>query len=394
MRGTSKMAAAFSAIETVQAVLSVLEEQYLVVGLLRDVLDRGLTVAIGSETGVAPLAECSLVVAPYLVDGQPVGSIGVLGPDPHEVPPGPGRGGGRQHPARGPVEQGLNASLQAAERRRPDGRPTRSFRRNVQTQKVRMADYYQLLQVPPDASAEDVKRAYRQLAREFHPDRNPDPAARERMAEINRAYEVLSDPERRVRYDRFGAEDEPPAASPAIPSAPAAASATSSTRSSAAPASAPARAARPVHPAGVDLEATVDLEFADAVFGTQTEVEGSHRRRLPRLRRHRRRARAPARSPASSAPAWARFAGSASRSSARWSRAARAPLRRASARSSQQRCPTCNGDGRTVDSRTYTVDVPAGVDSGTTLRLSRAGRGRPPGRRRRRPLRPPEGETA
>jgi heat-inducible transcriptional repressor len=80
VRGTSKMAAAFSAIETVQAVLSVLEEQYLVVGLLKDVLDRGLNVAIGSETGVAPLAECSLVVAPYLVDGQPVGSIGVLGP--------------------------------------------------------------------------------------------------------------------------------------------------------------------------------------------------------------------------------------------------------------------------------------------------------------------------
>ena len=80
VRGTSKMAAAFNAIETVQAVLSVLEEQYMVVGLLRDVVDRGLTVAIGSETGVAPLAECSLVVAPYLVDGQPVGSIGVLGP--------------------------------------------------------------------------------------------------------------------------------------------------------------------------------------------------------------------------------------------------------------------------------------------------------------------------
>jgi len=80
VRGTSKMAAAFNAIDTVQAVLSVLEEQYMVVGLLRDVVDRGLTVAIGSETGVAPLAECSLVVAPYLVDGQPVGSIGVLGP--------------------------------------------------------------------------------------------------------------------------------------------------------------------------------------------------------------------------------------------------------------------------------------------------------------------------
>jgi heat-inducible transcriptional repressor len=78
--GTSKMAAAFNAIETVRSVLSVLEEQYLVVTLIKDIVDRGLDVAIGTETGVATLAECSLVVAPYLVEGQPVGSIGVLGP--------------------------------------------------------------------------------------------------------------------------------------------------------------------------------------------------------------------------------------------------------------------------------------------------------------------------
>jgi heat-inducible transcriptional repressor len=78
--GTSKMAAAFNAIETVRSVLSVLEEQYLVVTLIKDIVHRGLNVAIGTETGVAPLAECSLVVAPYLVEGQPGGSIGVLGP--------------------------------------------------------------------------------------------------------------------------------------------------------------------------------------------------------------------------------------------------------------------------------------------------------------------------
>lgn len=78
--GVARMATAFDAVETVRAVLSVLEEQYVVVSLLRDIIDRGLNVAIGTETGVAPLAECSLVVAPYTVDGQTVGSIGVLGP--------------------------------------------------------------------------------------------------------------------------------------------------------------------------------------------------------------------------------------------------------------------------------------------------------------------------
>jgi heat-inducible transcriptional repressor len=78
--GTVQVARAFDAIETVRAVLGILEQQYVVVTLLRDVLDRGLHVAIGSETGVATLAECAVVVAPYEVDGEQLGSIGVLGP--------------------------------------------------------------------------------------------------------------------------------------------------------------------------------------------------------------------------------------------------------------------------------------------------------------------------
>ena len=78
--GTARMAGAFDAVETVREVLAILEQQLVVVSLMRDVLDRGLTVAIGSETGVQPLAECALIVAPYEVDGDKVGTIGVLGP--------------------------------------------------------------------------------------------------------------------------------------------------------------------------------------------------------------------------------------------------------------------------------------------------------------------------
>jgi heat-inducible transcriptional repressor len=78
--GTAQLARAFDAIETVRAVLGILEQQYVVVTVLRDVLDRGLHVAIGSETGVAPLSECAVVVAPYEVDGERLGTIGVLGP--------------------------------------------------------------------------------------------------------------------------------------------------------------------------------------------------------------------------------------------------------------------------------------------------------------------------
>jgi heat-inducible transcriptional repressor len=78
--GAARMAQAFDAIETVREVLGILEQQFVVVSLLRDVIDRGLHVAIGTETGVAPLAECALVVAPYDIEGERAGTIGVLGP--------------------------------------------------------------------------------------------------------------------------------------------------------------------------------------------------------------------------------------------------------------------------------------------------------------------------
>ena len=80
VEGTSRIARAFDAIETVREVLGILEQQYVVVTLLRDVVDRGLQVAIGTETGMKPLAECALIVSPYQVEGEEAGTIGVLGP--------------------------------------------------------------------------------------------------------------------------------------------------------------------------------------------------------------------------------------------------------------------------------------------------------------------------
>jgi heat-inducible transcriptional repressor len=80
MGGASRMATAFDAVDTVRRVLGTLEQQYVVVGLLRDVLDRGLSVAIGAEHGLEPLAECSVIVAPYEVEGETAGTIGLLGP--------------------------------------------------------------------------------------------------------------------------------------------------------------------------------------------------------------------------------------------------------------------------------------------------------------------------
>jgi heat-inducible transcriptional repressor len=84
--GASRMAAAFDTVETVRKVLLTLEQQIVVVSLLRDVIDRGLSVAIGQEHGVQPLASCSVVVAPYLVDGEPAGAVGILGPTRMDYP--------------------------------------------------------------------------------------------------------------------------------------------------------------------------------------------------------------------------------------------------------------------------------------------------------------------
>ena len=65
-------------------------------------------------------------------------------------------------------------------------------------------DYYEVLEIPRSADEEDIKKAFRRQALQFHPDRNREDGATERFKEINEAYQVLSDPESRARYDRFG----------------------------------------------------------------------------------------------------------------------------------------------------------------------------------------------
>jgi molecular chaperone DnaJ len=67
-------------------------------------------------------------------------------------------------------------------------------------------DYYEILGVPKGASPDQIKKAYRELALKYHPDRNKDPSATEKFKEINAAYAVLSDPEKKKQYDTYGSE--------------------------------------------------------------------------------------------------------------------------------------------------------------------------------------------
>jgi len=80
MGGPSRLVASFDAVETVRSVLSIVEQQLVVVTLLRDVLDRGLSVAIGTEHGYEPLASCAVVVASVSIGDNETGAVGLLGP--------------------------------------------------------------------------------------------------------------------------------------------------------------------------------------------------------------------------------------------------------------------------------------------------------------------------
>ena len=249
------------------------------------------------------------------------------------------------------------------------------------------ADFYDLLEVSRDATADDLKRAYRRLARQLHPDTNPDPAAEERFKEITVAYEVLSDPEKRQRYDRSAPEGL--GGDPFGFGAAAEASTTSSTPSSgaAAPSAAVAVAAPPGPPRGQDIEVVADLSFEEAVFGARHSVSVRTAVACETCE-------ATGAKPGTQPITCLECAGAGQVQRVRQSFLGQmvtnsiCPRCGGAGQVISDPCSTCRGEGRTVEERSYTVDIPAGVDTGLHAAPQRPRRRGPAGRRPRRPVRP------
>ncbi|RZV43843.1 MAG: molecular chaperone DnaJ [Acidimicrobiales bacterium] len=238
-----------------------------------------------------------------------------------------------------------------------------------------MADHYSVLGVSKQATETEIKKAYRSLARQYHPDANPgDAEAEAKFKEIANAYEVLGDQDRRNRYDRFGDDGlggqggagagnpfgggglgdifetffgggNPFGGGPSGPTGP---------------------------PRGEDLESVLEVDLIDAVFGGEQMIKVRTAVSCDPCE-------ATGAEPGSGTSTCRECGGSGQVQRVRQSILGQMVTQSACGscggrgETIDKVCTTCKGEGRKIETVSYTVDVPAGVDSGSTLRLS--GRG-------------------
>ena len=238
-------------------------------------------------------------------------------------------------------------------------------------------DLYDVLGVSRDATQDDIRKAYRRLAREHHPDVNEDPEAERRFKEINLAYQTLSDPARRRQYDLFGGEGLSPdmfgfgdlgdiveaffGASPF---------GRARTR----------RRTRTVR--GSDVRLTLQLTFEEAVFGSTKEVAVRALRLCDRCQ-------GTGAEPGTLPSRCSTCGGSGEVSDVRRSvfgtvmTSRTCPRCEGTGEEIASPCGRCRGDGRVPAERSVAVEIPAGVADGMELRMEGAGEdgraGGPPG---------------
>ena len=234
-------------------------------------------------------------------------------------------------------------------------------------------NYYETLGVASAASQDEIKKAYRSLARKFHPDANPgDEEAERRFKELAQAYEVLSDQDKRSQYDRFGA---------AGPRGQGSADGFGDIFDAFFGQNNPfgggaQRQAGP--PAGADIEVIVDITFVQAVLGGETEVE----LKLPIACTA---CEATGAAPGTHSEACANCQGSGQVQRVRQSilgqmiSMSACPACMGFGQVVSSPCSTCRGEGRTTADKNFAIEIPPGVDNGARLRLSGRGAAGPRG---------------
>ena len=238
-------------------------------------------------------------------------------------------------------------------------------------------DYYDILGVPRGASDTDVKRAFRKLAQQWHPDVNTDSGADERFKEINEAYRVLSDPQQRQAYDLFGRAGVNAGAGPGetftgfgafgdlFDAFFGGAAATSGRRT--------ART-----PTGADLRYDLWVTFAESIGGAEKEIDFTAMARCETCN-------GSGAEPGSVPQTCPRCNGSGELSHVRSTMLGQmvnitpCDRCRGTGKIVETPCHTCRGDGRAERKRTLRVVVPAGIDEGHQIRLSGEGEAPPRG---------------
>jgi molecular chaperone DnaJ len=240
-------------------------------------------------------------------------------------------------------------------------------------------DLYKVLGVSKGASDEEIKKAYRKLARKYHPDRNPDdPKAEERFKEVQGAYDTLSDPEKRKQYDAggmfagFGGGGGGPFAAGGAPGGGFDVGDLFSNLFG----RGGGRAQQQLR--GRDLETEVALSFDQAVNGAQVSVTVPKAERCPTCRGS---GAKPGTSPTTCPRCQGR--GIDAQSQGFFSISQPCPQCGGQGQVIDDPCPTCAGSGVTPQTKRYKVNVPAGVKDGARIRLAGKGeagqRGGPPG---------------
>ncbi|WP_026370744.1 molecular chaperone DnaJ [Kallotenue papyrolyticum] len=240
-------------------------------------------------------------------------------------------------------------------------------------------DYYEVLGVARTATAEEIKRAYRRLARQYHPDLNKEPDAEAKFKEINEAYEVLSDADKRAMYDRFGHQAVGGSAGGFDPFGGFGAGDIFSTIFDAFMGQG-MRSSGPSAMRGADLRYHLQLEFEEAIFGTEKEITYQRLETCATCR-------------GSGAEPGSDFV-RCPKCNGQGEIRMRAPIFNmltvvtcdqcgGTGRTVAVPCHTCRGEGRVRATRKVRVNIPPGVDSGLQLRLRGEGeagvRGGPPG---------------